>query len=54
MWSVIVVTQQPSPRWRRGFDMMRRFIFDRSGNFGIMTALLLVPILGAAGTAIDF
>ncbi|MBB3465298.1 Flp pilus assembly protein TadG, partial [Rhizobium sp. BK377] len=33
---------------------MHRFIFDRSGNFGIMTALLLVPILGAAGTAIDF
>ncbi|RWX10333.1 pilus assembly protein [Rhizobium leguminosarum] len=34
--------------------MLRRFILDRSGNFGIMTALLVVPLLGAAGTAIDF
>lgn len=34
--------------------MLHRFIFDRSGNFGIMTALLVVPLLSAAGTAIDF
>ncbi|ARQ61376.1 MULTISPECIES: TadE/TadG family type IV pilus assembly protein [Rhizobium] len=34
--------------------MLHRFVFDRSGNFGIMTALLVVPLLGAAGTAIDF
>ncbi|MBO9098620.1 MULTISPECIES: TadE/TadG family type IV pilus assembly protein [unclassified Rhizobium] len=27
---------------------------DRSGNFGIMTALLLVPIVGTAGMAVDF
>ncbi|MBB3134829.1 Flp pilus assembly protein TadG [Rhizobium pisi] len=30
------------------------FISDRSGNFGIMTALLLVPLVGAAGMAVDF
>ncbi|ARM87396.1 Flp pilus assembly TadG-like protein [Rhizobium sp. CIAT894] len=34
--------------------MLHRFISDRSGNFGIMTALLVVPLLGVAGTAIDF
>ncbi|WFS02572.1 TadE/TadG family type IV pilus assembly protein [Rhizobium tumorigenes] len=27
---------------------------DRSGNFGIMTALLLVPMVGTAGMAMDF
>lgn len=27
---------------------------DRSGNFGIMTALLLVPLVGTAGLAMDF
>ncbi|PDT12648.1 hypothetical protein CO670_28260 [Rhizobium sp. J15] len=30
------------------------FISDRSGNFGIMTALLMLPLLGAAGMAVDF
>ncbi|OWV83820.1 hypothetical protein ATY75_04415 [Rhizobium sp. N122] len=30
------------------------FIADRSGNFGIMTALLMVPLLGMAGMAVDF
>ncbi|PDS77399.1 VWA domain-containing protein [Rhizobium sp. L43] len=30
------------------------FIADRSGNFGIMTALLMVPLLGTAGLAVDF
>ena len=29
------------------------FILDRSGNFGIMTALLMVPLVGAAGMAVD-
>jgi hypothetical protein len=27
---------------------------DKSGNFGLMTALLLVPLLGAAGLVLDF
>ena len=30
-----------------------RLLHDRSGNFGIMTALLLVPLLGTVGVAID-
>jgi Flp pilus assembly protein TadG/uncharacterized protein YegL len=30
-----------------------RFMKDRSGNFGIMTALLLPVLLGAAGVAVD-
>ncbi len=33
---------------------MRRFWNDRRGNFGVMTALLLVPLCGAAGLAVDF
>jgi Flp pilus assembly protein TadG len=36
---------------------MRRakaFWKDRRGNFGMMTALLLVPLVGAAGLAMDF
>jgi Flp pilus assembly protein TadG len=33
---------------------MRRFWKDRRGNFGVMTALLLVPLCGAAGLVIDF
>lgn len=32
---------------------MRKLIQDRSGNFGVTTALLLVPLLGVAGLAID-
>ncbi|QRM50701.1 hypothetical protein F3Y33_16025 [Rhizobium sp. BG6] len=35
----------------RGFS---RFFRDRSGNFGVITAILVVPLIGAAGTAIDF
>jgi hypothetical protein len=31
-----------------------RFIRNDSGNFGMMTALLMVPLIGAAGLAIDF
>jgi Flp pilus assembly protein TadG len=40
-----------------GNDMKKlahRLVGDRSGNFGIMTALLAVPVLGAAGMAVDF
>ncbi|EKF57713.1 hypothetical protein QWE_19498 [Agrobacterium albertimagni AOL15] len=33
--------------------MFRRFLCDRSGNFGVLTAILLVPVIGAAGLAID-
>ncbi|MCB5205488.1 pilus assembly protein [Neorhizobium sp. T786] len=34
--------------------MLRRLFRDRSGNFGMMTALLAVPIIGTAGLAVDF
>lgn len=30
------------------------FFLDRSGNFGIMTALLMVPLVGTAGLALDY
>jgi hypothetical protein len=33
---------------------MRRFLTDRSGNFGILLAILLVPVIGAAGLALDY
>ena len=33
---------------------MRRILKDRSGNFGILLAILLVPVLGAAGLALDY
>jgi len=33
---------------------MRRFLKNRSGNFGILLAILLVPIIGAAGLALDY
>eukprot|EP00913_Durusdinium_trenchii_P008263 g7760.t1 len=33
---------------------VREIWTDRSGNFGVMTALILVPLIGAAGLAIDF
>lgn len=33
---------------------MRRFLTDRSGNFGILAAILLVPVIGAAGLALDY
>ncbi|KQO79715.1 pilus assembly protein TadG-related protein [Rhizobium sp. Leaf262] len=32
---------------------MRNFWQDKSGNFGILTALMVVPIFGAAGVALD-
>jgi Flp pilus assembly protein TadG len=31
-----------------------RFLSDRSGNFGMLTAILMVPLIGAGGLAIDF
>jgi Flp pilus assembly protein TadG len=34
--------------------ILGRFLADRAGNFGILTAFLMVPIVGAAGMAIDF
>ncbi|MDH4442548.1 MAG: pilus assembly protein TadG-related protein [Rhizobium sp.] len=33
--------------------MIHNFLHDRSGNFGMMTALLLVPLMGVAGLALD-
>lgn len=33
---------------------MLRFLKNRSGNFGILAALLLVPVIGAAGLALDY
>jgi Flp pilus assembly protein TadG len=32
----------------------RSFLTDRRGNFGLMTAILVVPLIGAAGLAIDY
>lgn len=34
--------------------MFRRFWSDRAGNFGLLAALTLVPIIGTAGLAVDF
>lgn len=36
-----------------GAKMLRKIYWDRSGNFGIISALLMVPLIGAAGFAID-
>ena len=33
---------------------MRRLFRDNSGNFGILAALLLIPVIGAAGLALDY
>nr|CAD6414391.1 membrane protein [Rhizobium sp. Q54] len=33
--------------------LTKRLLADRTGNFGVMTALLAVPLTGAAGLAID-
>ncbi|MGO4352288.1 pilus assembly protein TadG-related protein [Rhizobium sp. RAF36] len=33
---------------------LRPFLKDRRGNFGVMTAILMVPLLGAAGLAVDY
>ena len=32
---------------------MKNFWREKSGNFGILTALLMVPLCGAAGVALD-
>ncbi len=34
--------------------LFRKFLFARNGNLGLMTALLIAPIIAAAGAAIDF
>ncbi|WP_283196359.1 TadE/TadG family type IV pilus assembly protein [Rhizobium sp. AN80A] len=34
--------------------MFDRLLADRSGNFGLITAILMVPLIGAAGLSIDF
>jgi uncharacterized protein YmfQ (DUF2313 family) len=33
--------------------MIGRFFSNRSGNFGMMTALMIVPVVGVAGLAVD-
>jgi len=35
------------------WTLWRRFCSSKEGNFGIMTALLLVPLVGTAGMAVD-
>jgi Flp pilus assembly protein TadG len=35
-------------------NIFRRFRSDESGNFGMLTAFALVPLIGTAGMAIDF
>lgn len=35
-------------------SLLKMLLRDRAGNFGMMTALLAVPLTGAAGLAIDF
>jgi Flp pilus assembly protein TadG len=35
------------------WNVLKEFAWSKSGNFGIMTALLAVPLIGAAGMAID-
>lgn len=34
--------------------LLRRLARNRRGNFGMMTAILAVPVIGAAGMALDF
>jgi Flp pilus assembly protein TadG len=42
------------PLASRTNELTSRFWRDRGGNFGIMTALILVPLLLGAGMALDF
>lgn len=42
-----------SRKWRFGPSLFRRCLADRSGAAAILFALLLVPMLGALGLAID-
>jgi hypothetical protein len=39
------------PIWGNG--MLKKLLGDRAGNFGILSALIMVPLIGAAGLAID-
>jgi Flp pilus assembly protein TadG len=34
--------------------VFNRLVFDRSGNFGVLTALIMVPLIAAGGLSIDF
>ncbi|WP_426122546.1 TadE/TadG family type IV pilus assembly protein [Pararhizobium sp. PWRC1-1] len=34
--------------------ILKRLLTDRAGNFGILAAIAIVPVLGCAGMAIDF
>src|SRR5262245_44163319 len=34
--------------------MIRRFFSDNSGNFAMMTAIAIVPIMGALALAVDY
>lgn len=36
------------------FEIFRQFLTNRTGNFAIISALILVPLLGTVGLAIDF
>lgn len=40
--------------WGQRMRVLKRLIPDEAGNFGIITALVMVPLIGAAGLAIDF
>lgn len=53
---MIAATDRHDGKAANGLSTMRiqNLWKDRSGNFGIMTALLLVPIVGTAGMAVDF
>ncbi|WP_275783707.1 TadE/TadG family type IV pilus assembly protein [Pararhizobium gei] len=35
-------------------QLLKRLISDRAGNFGIMAAIAVIPVLGGAGMAIDY
>jgi Flp pilus assembly protein TadG len=35
-------------------SLLKRFTFDKSGNFAIIFAICIVPIFGAAGLAVDY
>src|SRR5262249_237608 len=35
-------------------ERMRNFLADRRGNFALMTAIAMVPLMGAAAIAVDY
>jgi hypothetical protein len=39
---------------RKKMRSLKRLFSDRSGNFGMMTGILLVPLVGATGLVLDF